>query len=83
MHAISFNFPSSFDHFEGGLGDFPRYKDSPYSSSSQEDIDVSHVVESPSLDLYTKFKHSHSAPAYTVGEGMRDSSRAVMSCNIR
>ena len=25
-----------------------------------------------SLDLYTNFKHSHSAPAHTVGEGVGD-----------
>ena len=33
-------------------------------------LSLMYIVKSPSLDLYTNFKHSHSAPAYTVGEGV-------------
>ena len=33
MHAISFNFPSSCNHFEDGLGDFPIRKVQGFSTS--------------------------------------------------
>ena len=74
MHGISFNFPSSFDHFGGGLGDIPLQEGTKILNTLLflEVIDVSHVVKPP----------SHSAPAYTVGEGAGDLI-TVMSCIIR
>ena len=54
MHAISSNFlPSSCDHFEGGLGDFPHQEGTRILHIPPLPIDVSHVVKSPSLDFYT------------------------------
>ena len=64
MHAISFNFPSSFDHFEGGLGDFPYQEGTRilHTPPLPRKTLMSLMVKYPSLDLYTNFKRSHSAP---------------------
>ena len=70
-----FNFPSSFDHFEGGLGDFPHQEGTRILQTPplpRKTLMSLMWLNSPSLDLYANFKHSHSAPAYTVGEGVGD-----------
>ena len=78
MHAISFNFPSSCDHFEGGLEDFPH----------QEGTRILYTPPLPSKTLLSLSQPGLvykllTEPQCTCTYMWEISSHAVMSCNIR